>query len=397
MVNSRKMIFSMSMLLAGTALGAGILGLPMETGLAGFFPGLLAMIFCWMTLLCTGWIFIKKLTAAKYPIDDFVDLYKNEFGTWSIWLSAFGYFITFYGIITAYLYGISETFIAIFPVLHEIPYISKILIVVFFVLLTSVVLFGVKVYAKCNTFFSICLFSAFAAMVLLILFHINPENLEHVNMEILPYTLPILFTSFCFHPVIPIVCNHVKEMKMKTSSLKWILFFGTFLVFIVILFWTFVVSGVVPVYSEHGMSITLANKLNLPATIPLAKVLKTKAVSAIALLFTFFAIVTSYIGSGAGFMSFVKNFTGHYYSKRNMVTDVIFTFALPFVVALIYPNIFLKMLGVVGGVGIIIIYGFMPAFLAIKPGNSKGMKILGFCVLVISLSVFLIEIVKIFH
>ena len=394
MAHSKRLIFSMSLLMAGTALGAGILGLPIVIGLAGFIPGIIVMILCWVTLALTGWIFIKKLDAANYPIQDFVDLYKREFGSWSIWLSAIGYFITFYGVITAYLCGISSTLIAIFPILGDVPYMSKILIVIFFILLTGIVLFGIDFYKKLNSIFSVCLFVVFFIMVFLILFHIKADNLEHANFSYVPYTLPILFTSFCFHPVIPLICRHVKEMRHGIKTMYAILFLGTFIVLVIIFFWTLVVLGVVPIYSEHGMSLIKANQLNLPATVPLAKVLEKNTINLIALFFTFFAIITSYIGSGAGLMSFVKNLSSHCFKKRNRVTDALGTFAIPFLVALIYPDIFLNMLGVVGGFGIVIIYGFMPAFLALKPNNSKGMKILGGIVFLISAAVFIIEIIQ---
>jgi tyrosine-specific transport protein len=396
MKKSRKLIISMSLLMAGTALGAGILGLPMETGLSGFFPSLLIMLISWLTLMCTGWIFIYKISMAKYPIEDFADLYKKEFGHWSIWLNSFGYFITFYGIITAYLCGISTTVIKIFPFIKIIPYVDKLLIVFFFILLTSIVLFGVRIFKKFNAVFSVCLLVVFVCMVAFSFFHIDPENLEHVNFSTLPFALPILFTSFCFHPVIPLVCVHIKEEKQSRRVLKWVLFWGTFIIFCVILIWSLIVLGIVPVHSATEVSIIQANKENLPATVPLAQSIKSGLLPYFALLFTFFAIVTSYIGAGAGFMNYVKNFSGHYI-KRNRISDIVITFALPFFIALFYPNIFLKMLGVVGGFGVIIIYGFLPALLAVKPGNKKHLKIMGILVLIVSLLVFLIEVYHVLY
>ena len=395
MSKTKKMIISMSLLMAGTALGAGILGLPMETGLSGFMPSLFGMLFAWLTLMCTGWIFIYKITTSKYPIEDFADLYKREFGHWSIWLNSFGYFITFYGILTAYLCGISTTVIKIFPELRIIPYVDKILIILFFIILTSIVLFGVKGFKKLSSFFSICLLVVFIMMVVFAFTHIKLQNLQYMNVTALPFALPILFTSFCFHPVIPLICVHIREEKQTRHILKWILFWGTFTIFCVILIWSFIVLGIVPVSSKAGISIMQANRENLPATVPLAQSIKSGWLPLFALLFTFFAIVTSYIGAGAGFMSYVKNFSEHY-MKRNVSSDIIITFALPFLVALIYPNIFLRMLGVVGGVGVIIIYGFLPALLALKQGNKLHLRIMGSIILFVSIAVFVIEMIKIF-
>jgi tyrosine-specific transport protein len=396
MSKTKKLIISMSLLMAGTALGAGILGLPIETGLSGFIPSLFGIVLSWITLMCTGWIFIYKILHSKYPVDDFADLYKKEFGHWSIWLNSFGYFITFYGVLTAYLCGMSTTIIKIFPKLEAVPHADKILIIIFFIVLTSVVLFGVNVFKKLNSLFAICLLIIFIGMVIFALSHIEIQNLQHVNLTAIPFTLPIIFTSFCFHPVIPLICNHVREENQTGHILKWILFWGTFIVFFVILVWSLIVLGIVPLNSSTGVSIIQANKENLPSTVPLAQSITSGLFPFFALLFTFFAIITSYIGAGAGFLSYVKNFSGHYI-KRNRITDVVITFVIPFLVALFYPNIFLKMLGVVGGFGVIIIYGFLPALLAIKPGNNRGFKILGSVILIISLIIIVIELVQVLH
>ncbi|MCF7791478.1 MAG: hypothetical protein K9M56_05710 [Victivallales bacterium] len=393
MSGSKRLIISMSLLLAGTALGAGILGLPMETGLSGFLPSLIIMIITWITLMLTGWVFIFKISMSRKPVEDFADLYKREFGHWSIFLNTFGYFITFYGIITAYLCGISTATIEIFPLLKSIPYVDKFLIVIYFFVLTSIVIFGIKIFKKFNMIFSSFLLVTFIAMVLAALLHINVDYLKHVNLSYLPFATPILFTSFCFHPVIPLICQHVKEENFSRRILKWILFWGTFIILCVILFWSLVVLGIVPVHSVSGTSIIKAHAKGLPATVPLAKCIHFAPLRILALLFTFFAIVTSFIGSGAGFMNYVKNFSGHYI-KRNKTTDFVITFAIPFLVALIYPNIFLRMLGVVGGIGVVTIYGILPSLLAIKPNNNKKIKIIGYSTLCLSLIVFFIELYK---
>ena len=391
MTKSKNIILSMSLLMAGTALGAGILGLPMLTGLSGFFPSLFGMLLSWVVLMCTGWIFIYKISTAKYPIEDFADLYKKEFGNWSIWLNSFGYFITFYGIITAYLCGISTAVIKIFPSLESIPFIDKILIIFFFLFLTSIVLFGINVFKKFNSLFSICLLIVFICMIIFGFNHVEFDHLKYVDFSKLPFTLPILFTSFCFHPVIPLICIHVREEQQSKRVLKWILFWGTFIIFCVILVWSLIVLGIVPVHSTTEISILRAHAENLPATVPLAQTIKSGMLPFFAVLFTFFAILTSYIGSGAGFLSYVKNFTGHYI-KRNRTTDILITFAIPFLIALLYPDIFLNMLGIVGGVGVVIIYGLMPGLLALKSGNKRHLRIMGVIVLIVSSVVCFIEV-----
>ena len=50
---SNTKIISASALITGNIIGAGILGLPIATGLAGFLPAMAAMVFTWGLMLAT--------------------------------------------------------------------------------------------------------------------------------------------------------------------------------------------------------------------------------------------------------------------------------------------------------------------------------------------------------
>ena len=95
-------------------------------------------------------------------------------------------------------------------------------------------------------------------------------------------------------------------------------------------------------------------------------------------------------GLGIGFLNYMKDLSSKYI-KRNIFTDFMITFFIPLLVALIYPDAFLKMLDVVGGFGVVLIFGFLPGFLAIKRCNPSYIRKLGVFAIIVSAIIFSIE------
>jgi len=61
MAKHRHPVFSTALLIAGNAVGAGILALPVKTAMAGVLPSLTAMLLVWMATLATGLILAYRI------------------------------------------------------------------------------------------------------------------------------------------------------------------------------------------------------------------------------------------------------------------------------------------------------------------------------------------------
>ena len=48
-----------ALLVGGTAIGAGMLALPVVTGMGGFFPAIVIFIICWLFSACTGLLLLE--------------------------------------------------------------------------------------------------------------------------------------------------------------------------------------------------------------------------------------------------------------------------------------------------------------------------------------------------
>ena len=55
----KSSVLSVVCLVAGTCIGGGMLALPVATGVAGFFPSILTMLFCWAAMTASALLLLE--------------------------------------------------------------------------------------------------------------------------------------------------------------------------------------------------------------------------------------------------------------------------------------------------------------------------------------------------
>ena len=97
-------IFGAILLVAGCCIGAGMLGLPVLTSVAGFKPSLLMFFLSWLFMFCTGLLLLEANLFFKDEVN-IVSMAERTLGTFgkiSAWL-IFGFL--FYCLLVAYISG----------------------------------------------------------------------------------------------------------------------------------------------------------------------------------------------------------------------------------------------------------------------------------------------------
>jgi len=138
----RLKVCSSALMITGVAIGIGLLGLPVKTGLAGFFPSALAMLVLWVCMLFTGWALAGWITAIRLEVD-FGSLYQSKLGHTGKVLTLVSYLILLYGAIVAHLAASGSVLEALCP--GVMPACGW--IVVFFVFGGLLTVFGLGVVA----------------------------------------------------------------------------------------------------------------------------------------------------------------------------------------------------------------------------------------------------------
>ena len=71
------------------------------------------------------------------------------------------------------------------------------------------------------------------------------------------------------------------------------------------------------------------------------------------------------MANGLGLLSFIRDLTLNTFRLNSRPLVIALTFVPPLLIGLIYPDIFLKALDIVGGVGIVVLFGILPTLIVV--------------------------------
>ena len=375
------------LLITGTTVGAGMLGLPIKTGLSGLLPSLLGMIVVWGLMLGTAWILASRIIASDHTTSDLPTLFQQELGTAGKWLSIIGYLTIFYGLLVAYLSGASSIFVN----LIKLPLARQVWVIIFFIVVTGIILFGLDLVRKGNAAIMAVLGISFVFLLIKTGQNLNPRHLTYTDWHFIPSALPIIVCAFAFHAIIPTVC---RSLKWQSRACWQALLIGTLLALALNALWVLVVIGALPLTGLGQENILAAFHENLPATVPLSMAFHSKVITTAGMFFSLAAIITSYFGVGIAFMGFFRDLIYSFGKKSNRFKEALLTFGPPFLIALLYPNLFLKALDLVGGIGLLLVFGCLPGLMIIKPKRKPGVwqKLGGYAILCLFVLLIFLEL-----
>ena len=373
--NSIMLTLTVALLVTGSLIGAGILALPIKTGLSGFIPSLVGMFVICAAMFFTSTILAREATESKDPNFHYATMYEKYLGVFGKWLAILANLVVLYGLLTAYLTG-AATVISKF-LNFEVT--SNWVLVAFFILMTSLLLAGLQVVRKYNAVFMVIMWCTFAFIVYLASGHVDKTNLIYTDWKYLPATIPIIVTAFYFHNIIPSCC---RALNWNYRTVRITLLAGILIGFIMYAVWIHVTIGVLPLEGEQ-YSLMYAFQHDYPATIPLSQKINLPIFTYGSLVFAIFAIATSYVACGTGLLAFIKDLTVNHLHIKNKYVVIIFSFGPPLIISLVYPDIFLEALDVVGGFGIVILFGILPAIIGIMKARRLASRL--FCILILLL------------
>ena len=369
--------FTVALLITGSLIGAGILALPIKTGLSGFIPSLIGMSVVGAAMFFTATILAREASESEDPNFHFATMYEKYLGIFGKWLAIPATLLVLYGLLTAYLNGAATVISKFFN--FEVT--SNWVMLAFFILMTLLLLRGIHVVRKYNAVFMIITWGTFALIVYLASGYVETSNLAYTDWKYLPATVPIIVTAFFIHNVIPSCC---KALNWNYRTARITILVGILIGFVMYIVWLYVAIGALPLEGEK-YSLMNAFQHDYPATIPLSQKINSPLFTYGSLAFALFALATSYIACGIGLFAFVKDLATNHFHIKNKYLVSLFSFGPPLAIGLIYPDIFLEALDVVGGVGIVVLFGILPSIIATIKAKRLVARI--FCLLILLLFV----------
>ncbi|EPL8095871.1 tryptophan permease [Morganella morganii] len=343
----RPSVLGGAMIIAGTAVGAGMFSIPVMTAGVWFTGSVLLLIYTWFCMYTSGLMILEA--NLNYPSgSSFHTITKDLLGNgWSVinGLSiAFVLYILTYAYISAGGSMLQENLAArgfdITPAMSGIFFAAVVAVIVWIstkaVDRLCTILIGGMVIA-----FVMSAGGMITEVKTAVLF-----NTQDPEARYLPYALvalPFLLTSFGFHGNVP---GLVKYYRNDAKSVVRSLFIGSLISLVIYILWQLAAQGNVPrenfkqVIAEGGNITALLNQMkaaiNSDTTVQLLNA------------FSYMALASSFLGVSLGLFDYIADFFKFKDNGTGRLKSAVFTFVPPAILAVLYPNGFLYAIGYAG-------------------------------------------------
>lgn len=354
------------LLVSGTTIGAGMLALPVATGLAGFLPTVCLFLLYWCYMTFTAFLMLEVNLWLGENIN-LITMAKKTLGRAGEVVSWITYLFLLYGLTTAYLAGGGPILSDFIHTLTGVVLPSWVGSIPLLFIFGYFVYEGTKYVDAINRFLMLGLVVCYGIMVMLIVPHVDIEYLSYTNWRYPLAAVSLIATSFGFHIIIPTLTTY---MHHNISQLKKAILIGSIIPLVVYIIWEAITLGVIPLKGPHG--IYEGYELGSNGAQLLRGALDNPKITLIAQLFSFFAIVTSFLGVTLSLSDFLAD--GLKIKKTHMgrLSLFVLTFFPPFAVMLTYPRAFLTALEFAGAFGVVILLGLLPPLMVWAGRYRKG-------------------------
>ncbi|MDR2074751.1 MAG: hypothetical protein LBP31_00845 [Holosporales bacterium] len=370
-------------LLAGTAIGSGMISLPIVLANFGIVGSLFLLIFfCWIT-------YVSAMVRCELNINSRSDFNLKDVGLLfggriSANIGDFTLKTLSFALLSAYIFG-GASIIRSFTSTenHFIGITIAFALVVLFVFL-----FMSNIIIRINKHTFIALFSIILIGILCLTISSKisslPFNCEGIfNLKSWSTVLPVVFTSFGFqgslHSLTKFVDNDRKMIKKACL-------FGSIIPVVVYSLWVICVLTIIFNSDRESFNRMLTSPIEVSELIRiLSSITKIDVIQHAAWIVSFLAILTSIIGVGLSLNEILKRDLEKFIENHNIRHLVSSSLMIvpPSIIAIVVPNAFIRVLSF-AGIILAIIAIILPAFLFTRMRKTisrcDNLKIFAICV-----------------
>ncbi|PJD93053.1 MAG: hypothetical protein CK424_03370 [Legionella sp.] len=371
------------LLICGTSIGTGILGIPSDTGEAGFGWSLLLFLLCWIFSTLAALLYMevhlwqKSSTSNLLSMTDFFFGPKAKSLVWVIYLALL------YSLMCTYLLAGSSW------IIQSLSYLSHITLgqipgmSIFIGLIGLFIFFGIRLVDHVNRVMLVGL----ALTYILILGITLPTTQSQLLLQpaqdlwLLPKAIPLLITAFGYSIIVPSLSTYFER---NAKMLQKTIMIGSVITLIIYILWETATLGNIPLHGPHGLR-EIAHGLDNGTEVAnaLIHITQNPHLTYIITLFALFAVITSFLGVSMALYHALAD--GLQVETRGMSGGLLLllTYIPPMIFLLIIPTGFNQILSW-AGVLVAFLMGVLPALMILKGRyvlQLKGYRVPGGIVL----------------
>ncbi|MCB1213145.1 MAG: tyrosine transporter, partial [Chlamydiia bacterium] len=238
------------LLVCGTGIGAGMLALPISTGLAGYVPTILMMEAFWLLITYSA-LLMLEVNLWMPDEANMITMASRTLGNWGKGIAFTFYLLLLYALTTAYLALFSNLLEDALLSYIQIPLpklMSGVLLACLFILFVQK---GTERIDTVNRCFMLGLVVTFCMLIAALFPHIDTggEWLYQMDWHALSLGFPLIATSFGFHIIIPSLSTYLDH---DVPHLKNVLISGSFVISGIYFIWLLMTLSVIPLEGEYG-------------------------------------------------------------------------------------------------------------------------------------------------
>lgn len=338
-----KSLLGGAMIIAGTAVGAGMFSLPVVGAGMWFSYSIIMMIGVWLCMLVSGLLLLETNLHFE-PGASFDTLTRETLG--NFWRIINGLSIAFVLYILAYAYisgGGSIVNHSLEAAGIELP--QSVAGLVFALGLAFIVFISTKAVDRITTIMLGGMVITFFLAVGNLLIDIDTVKLFKPDGETsyLPYmlaALPFGLVSFGYHGNVP---SLVKYYGKDPSTIIKAIVLGTVIAFIIYVCWLVATMGNIP---RSGFVDIIAQGGNMGVLVgALSGVMASDWLTSMLTVFANLAVASSFLGVTLGLFDYLADLFGFDESRSGRLKTATITFIPPTVLGLLFPNGFLIAIG----------------------------------------------------
>jgi len=359
------------LLVGGTCIGAGMLGLPVMTAAAGFYPTLGAFLLVWFFMTTSALAYLEVSLRFKGE-NNLISIVGRTLGHKPKVIAFIGFVFFLYSLMAAYTSGGTTMLAHILGVNIQGKLHLSIMALLFVVPFALLVYLGTLWVDRLNR---ILMFGFIVAFVLMCAWSLNIGQEKQFNpigeSKYLLFSFPLLVTAFGYQTLIPTLKTYLNEDIRK---LRITIFIGGLLPLVVYALWELVILNLIPTWGESGL-VAMLNSGENPADAMTGYLSKYGDIFLLLeAWFAFFALTTSFMGVGLGISHFFSDALGIGKSRKDRVILTILTFVPPIIYTMSYPKGFLLALSYAGVFAsiLLVIYPVLMAWNARYVRNIHG-------------------------
>lgn len=351
------------LLVAGTQIGAGMLALPISTGVAGYFPSILVFVFSFLYMLASLFLLLEVNLWSHNVSANIITLAKEHLGYVGQVIAWISFLLLLYSVAAAYLSGGGGLLAEALGSGLGVSLDPSTGVWLFLLLFGLLVVFGTHIIDSFNRILVTGLAASFLFLVIFTVPNVNADGFTSGNPDYIFAAIPVIVLSFTSHIIVPSLRTYLAgDHKGLISAL----FYGSLIPLVFYIVWQSLIIGVLPGAGEYSLgNIAVQAHPLTHLTHALNEILRFPTVAIVVGFFSFFALVTSFVGVSLALFDFLADGLKVKKTPIGKLVLLVLMYAPPLFFALYYPKGFLLAVSY-AGVWVAILYGILPPIMVWK-------------------------------